>query len=177
MEPEDPANPTPEPLPEPEPSFSELFADFASEVGTLVRQELVLAAGEMAQKARHAGRNAILVGAGVLLGAVSLLVFAGFLVIALGSIMPMWSSALVIAVVIGAAGLTMFRRGTAALRSIDLLPTETFASLKEDGTWAKEQIEATREQMTTTIGEVRRRLRPPPPKLPRRPPAKRKKPT
>ncbi|HEY5935298.1 MAG TPA: phage holin family protein [Kofleriaceae bacterium] len=166
-----------EPPPESEPSFSELFADFASEVGTLVRQEVLLAANEMGEKARYAGRNAILVGVGALLGAVSLLVFAGFLVLALGSVLPMWTSALVIAVVIGGAGYAVFRRGVTALRSIELLPTETFASLKDDGTWAKEQIEATRDQMATTIGEVRRRLQPPPPKMPRRPLPKRKKPT
>lgn len=168
---------TEEPPPESEPSFSELFADFASEVGTLVRQEVVLAANEMGEKARHAGRNVILVGVGVLLGAVSLLVFAGFLVLALGSVVPMWISAGVIAIVIGGAGYAAFRRGVTALRSIELLPTETFASLKADGTWAQEQFEATRDQMATTLGEVRRRLRPPPPKLPRRPLPKRKKPT
>lgn len=156
-------------------SFSELFGELAKEIGTLVRQELVLAADEMTQKARQAGRSAILVGVGTLLGAVSVLVLAGGLVLALGSALPMWLSAVVMALVIGGAAYLAFQRGTSALRCIELLPTETLASLGDDRIWAKDQIEATREQMSTTLGEVRRRLRPPPVKRkPSRTPARRK---
>jgi uncharacterized membrane protein YqjE len=159
--------PPDDPTPEPEPSFNELVRDLAGEVATLVRQELALVGEEMTQKARDAGKNAIFVGIGALLVAVSLLVLVGAVVLALGSVVPMWISALVIAALIGTAGVVAFGRGVAALRSIDLLPTETFASLKEDGAWAKEQIGATRDQMAATLGEVRRRLEPPPQPEPR----------
>lgn len=156
----DPEKAEPETPPHPEPSFSDLLGEFATEAGTLVRQELALAADEMAQKARYAGRNAILVGVGALLGAVALLVLAGALVLAVRGVLPMWASASLIGAVIGAAGYVAIRRGTSALLSIDLLPTETFASLKEDQAMAEEEIAATREQLATTIGEVRRQLQP-----------------
>jgi Putative Actinobacterial Holin-X, holin superfamily III len=155
-----------DPTPEPEPSFKELVGDLAAEVATLIRQELALVGEEMTHKARDAGKHAILVGIGALLAAVSLLVFVGAVVLGLGSILPMWISALVIAALIGTAGVVAFGRGVAALRSIDLMPTETFASLKADGAWAKQQIGATRDQMAATLGEVRRRLEPPPPPPP-----------
>ena len=153
-----------EPEPEGEESFAELFGDLATEVGTLVRQELSLAAEEMVGKARAATRNVLLVGVSALLGTVSLLIFAGALVLSLGAIVPMWVSALVIAVVIGSAGYALFRKASSALRTVDLIPHETFASLEDNSTWAKGEIDATRDQISATMGEVRRRLKPPPKK-------------
>jgi hypothetical protein len=146
----------------PDEPFTALVGDLAGELATLVRQELALATREMAGKARDAATNTLRIGASALLGAVSLLVLAGALVLALGTAVPMWTSALAIAAVIGGAGYVVFRRAVSALRAIDPLPSETFASLHDDGTWAREQIEATRDHMTTALVEVRRRLRPPP---------------
>ena len=113
---------------------------------------------------------------GALLGAVSLVVLVAALVLALGSAVPMWASALIVAVVAAVAGRIVFRRGATALRAISIVPVETIASLKDDETWVKQQIETTRDQMTTTIGEVRRRLELAPPQKTkrRRAPAKRK---
>lgn len=159
---------------ETEQSFPELFGELATEVGTLVRQELSHAAEEMVEKARAAGRNLILVGVAALLGTVSLLVLAGALVVALGSVVPMWASALLIAGLTGAAGYALYRKASSALRAVDLMPHETFASLKDNRAWAKDEVEATREQISATMGEVRRRLEPPPPKKKRRAAPKRK---
>ncbi|HEY4241825.1 MAG TPA: phage holin family protein [Kofleriaceae bacterium] len=165
---------------EPEPSFTELLGELSVEVATLVRDEVARAASEMAEKAHRAGRNALLVGVGILLGAVSLLVVAFGLVLVLGSVLPMWLSAFAIAGLIGAFGYVAFRRGSSALRPMDLLPTETFESIQEDGTLVKREIEATRDQMSSTFGEVRKRLTLPA-KKPRRAaakaPAKRKRAT
>ncbi|CAN5882069.1 hypothetical protein BH11MYX3_BH11MYX3_19000 [soil metagenome] len=147
-----------------EQTVPELFAELASEVGTLVRQELSLGAQEIASKAHAAARNVILVGVAALLGSVSLIVLAGALALALQSIIPIWVAALAIAAVIGGAGYALFRKASAELRAVDLLPHETFASLKGDGVWAKGEIDATREQISTTMTEVRRRLDPPPKK-------------
>jgi hypothetical protein len=48
--------------------------------------------------------------------------------------------------------------------------------LQDDRLWAQDQIEATRDQLTETLGEVRSRLKPKPvPK--KRAPAKRKRPS
>jgi hypothetical protein len=155
MEPEDAE-------PQAEPSFTALVADLTADVALLVRQELALAGAEMTQKARDAGKNAILVGIGALLGTVSLLVLVAAVILALGSIVPMWVSAFVIAGLIGAAGLVTYSRGVTVLRTIHLLPTETIASLKADRAFAKDQIGATRDQMAATLAEVRHRLQPPP---------------
>ncbi len=163
-----------EPVEAEEQSFPELFGELATEVGTLVRQELSLAAEEMVEKARAAARNVILVGVAALLGTVSLLVLVGALVLALGIVVPMYGAAFALAVLIGGAGYALYRTASSSLRAVDLMPHETFASLKDNGAWAKDEIGATRDQISATMGEVRRRLTPPPAKKKRRAAPKKK---
>ncbi len=171
------------PPPEPEQSVAELFGELATEVGTLVRQELVLAGAEMAQKARDAARNILRMGVGALLFSVGVLVFVGALVLAVGSVVPMWAAALLTATMIGGAGYVLFRASISALRTMTFVPTETLASLREDAGWAKHEvvrdrqpaelhadIEQTRDQLSDTIGRVHRQLKPAAPKKKRRAP-------
>lgn len=141
-----------------EESFPELVGDLAVDLASLVRQELGHAASEMERKARDAARNAMLCAVGVLLGGVALLVLTGALVLALGDTVPMWMSAAIVAGVLGVSGLAMYRAGRSALGAMTLMPTETFASLRADGAWAKQEIGATRDQMSATMTELRCRL-------------------
>jgi Putative Actinobacterial Holin-X, holin superfamily III len=157
-------------------SVPELVGELATEVATLVKQELALAAAEMEGKARDAATNLGRMVVGGALGVVSVLVLTGALVLALASVLPLWASAGTIAVVLGGSGYAIFRRGCSELRAISIMPTETFASLQDDRLWAKEQIESTRDQMTATLSEVRSRLKPPKPAPKKRAPAKRKRP-
>ena len=148
-----------DPLPPEHPeSFTELFTDLATEVGTLVRQEVSHAVAEIGEKARYAGRNAMLMGVGALIGAVSLLVLVFALVLTLGNVLPVWLSAFLIAALLGGFGFFLFHRGSSALHAMAFVPTETFASIEDDRAWAKQEIAETREQMSSTIGEFRRRL-------------------
>ena len=162
--------------PEPEQSVPELVGELATEVATLVKQELALAAAEMERKARDVATNVGRMVLGGALGAVSVLVLAGALVLVLASVLPLWVSAGIIAAALGASAYAIFRRGWSALRAMSIMPTETFASLHDDRLWAKEQIESTRDQMTATLSEVRSRLKPSPPAPKKRTPAKRKRP-
>lgn len=172
--------PTPAaPADEPE-SVTQLVGDLASEVATLVRQELAHAAVELDLKARIAVRSALLVVAGVQLAAVSALVLVGATVLGLGRAIPMWAAAAAIAVLLGAAAFAAVRIGAARLRALTLVPTETFASLREDSQLMKQEVGATREQLATTMAAVRRRIaraakaRPRPRVKPKRAPARRK---
>src|SRR5881296_754165 len=87
-------------------SLGELFGDLAREMSTLVRQELDLAKTEMTQKATHAGKNAALV-------------------LVLARAMPAWGAALLVGVVVAAAGGAMAYAGLNALKQEDLAPRET----------------------------------------------------
>jgi xanthine/uracil permease len=121
--------------------LGELFAELARETATLARQEVQLAKTEMSQKASQVGRDLAFLAVG---GAVA---YAGFLAIMVAVIivlaangLPWWLSALLVGVVVAGIGYVLVQKGLTALKQQDLAPRETIESLKEDTTWAKEQI-------------------------------------
>jgi hypothetical protein len=124
----------------PERSVGELFGELATETSTLVRQEVQLAAAELTHKASYAGKQAALVGAGGLLGIVSLLALVAALVIALDAVMALWLSALLVGVAIGAIAFAVAAKGRAALRKLDIKPQQTLQTLRDDKNWAQRQI-------------------------------------
>jgi hypothetical protein len=155
----------PEPVESPQESspadaqpVSELVSELASEVATLVKQELALATAEMERKAHDAVTNLGRIVVGGALGVASLFALVATVVLALGRAIPLWAAAGAIAAVLGGSAYALVRSGWSALRAMTIMPTETLASLRDDRRWATEQIEATRDQMSATMGEVRRRL-------------------
>jgi hypothetical protein len=121
-------------------SLGELFGDLSREISTLVRQELQLARVEVTSKLPKLGKD---IGFLVIGGAVAyagLLALIATAIIALAYALPWWLSALIVAVVVTAAGLLLVQRGIAALRSESLAPQQTLATLKEDAQWAKEHV-------------------------------------
>jgi uncharacterized membrane protein YqjE len=116
-------------------SVGELFGELATETSTLVRQEIHLATRELSQKATHAGRYSVRVLAGATLGLVALMTLVGAIVLVVAYAIPLWASALTVAVVLAAIAYGLARSGVNAIKRTDLRPTETIASLKEDKTW------------------------------------------
>lgn len=118
---------------------AELVGDLAVELGTLVKQELALAAAELEHKAHdamtHLGRMII----GGALGALSVFVFAAALVLGLGQALPLWLAAGVIAAAFGTAAYAVFRSGWAALNAMSIVPTETLASVRTLATTLKKK--------------------------------------
>lgn len=122
-------------------SIGELFGDLMQQTGTLVRQEMKLATTELSDKASRVGKD---IGALAVGGAVA---YAGFLallaaiIIGLGQLgLPWWIAALIVGVVVVAIGGLMVQKGLTALKHQNMMPQQTITSLKEDQTWAKEQI-------------------------------------
>jgi len=116
-------------------SVGELFGELATETGTLVHQEIQLASTELTQKAVDAGKRSLRIAAGAALALVALMTLAATCVIALAYLVPLWLSALIIAVIFGAIAYGIAQSGISAMKRGDLRPTETIASLKEDKTW------------------------------------------
>jgi hypothetical protein len=54
--------------------------------------------------------------------------------------MPIWLSALIVAVVVGAIAFYMVNSALAKLKKADLAPRETVTTLKEDAKWLKKQV-------------------------------------
>ncbi len=121
-------------------SVGELLAELAGETTTLVRAEVKLATTEMTQKATDAGKQAAVVAAGSLLGAVSLLILLSALVLGLGTVIPLWASALLVGAVVGVVAFIVIQVGLTALKRVDPTPKQTIKSLQENRQWIQEQI-------------------------------------
>lgn len=120
--------------------LGDLFGDLASDMSSLVRQEVALAKLEITQKAKYLGRN---VGYLVVGGAVAyagLLAVIAAIIMLLDNYMPAWGAALLVGVVVGLIAWLMIGKAVAALQQADLTPHETVETLKEDATWVKQQI-------------------------------------
>lgn len=121
-------------------SIQELFSDLAREAGALMRQEVQLASAEMTQKATNAAKKSGLAAAG---GAV---LYAGFIcliaaiVIGLGTLIPLWLSALLVGLAVVSIGYVMLQTGISGIKHIDPKPQVTIRTLQENKVWAKEQL-------------------------------------
>jgi len=120
--------------------LGDLFGDLASEMSSLVRQEVALAKVEVSQKAKYVGKN---VGYLVIGGAVAyaaLLAIIAAIIILLARVVPNWGAALIVGVVVAGIGWLLIGKALMALQQTELTPRETVETLKEDATWMKEQI-------------------------------------
>jgi hypothetical protein len=119
-------------------SLGELFSDLSREIGTIVRKELELARTELSGKAARIGAHAGVIAAGAVLA------FGGFMTLVAGIVlvlnrlgMPAWGAALLVAVVLLAAGALIAQSALRQLRSIDLTPHRTIRTIKENVTWTR----------------------------------------
>jgi len=120
--------------------LGELFADLVHQTGTLVRKEVELAKTEMTAKASTAAKDAAMVGVGggvALLGAIALL---AAVILGLGTLIPMWLSALLVGGVLAGIGVALAIGGIKKLQHIDPVPRMTVETLQDDKRWLKEQV-------------------------------------
>jgi hypothetical protein len=121
-------------------SLGDLVTELARETNTLVAKEVQLAKVELSQKAAHVGKSAGVIGAGAVLAHVGLTLVAAALAVALGAVLPLWLSALLVGGALLAAGGVMAKGGLTSLRHVDPVPRQTVETLKQDAQWAKEQV-------------------------------------
>jgi hypothetical protein len=122
-------------------SIGELFGELATETSTLVRQEVTLATTEITQKATYAAKKSLFLVVGALLAGVSLLTLASALVILLAGWVSLWASALIVSVLFGVIAYGVARAGMSALKNMELRPTQTLASFKDNKIWATKQLQ------------------------------------
>jgi len=121
-------------------SIGDLFSELANETGTLIWQEVALASAEMTKKATDAGKNAASIAIGGFVGYAAFLTLLAAIVALLSYAMPVWLSALIVAIVVGAISAYMVTSALAKLKKADLAPRETVTTLKEDAQWLKKQV-------------------------------------
>jgi len=121
-------------------SIGDLFSELANETGTLIRQEVALAQAEMTAKLTRAGKNAAFVAAGGAVGFAAFLTLLAAVVAGLSYFMPVWLSALIVALVVGGVAYYMISSSLTELKRNSVAPNETVTTLKEDAQWLKNQV-------------------------------------
>jgi uncharacterized membrane protein YqjE len=120
-------------------SLGQIVGDVASDLSTLVRQELDLAKTEVKQEAGRAGKGAgLLAGAGVA-GHLMLVFLSLCLMFVLDNWMPIEVAALITAIVWLVVAAVLASMGRSALNQTNPALPETQRSLKEDAQWARQQ--------------------------------------
>lgn len=132
----------PEPTPDAaaQKSLGALFSELAQDTGTLVRKEVELAKVEMTAKARVAGRDAARVAAGGAIAMLGVMALLAALILALGTLIPLWVSALLVGAVVTGAGGVLAIQGIRAFKGIDAAPRHTMQTLEENKRWLSEQV-------------------------------------
>lgn len=121
-------------------SLGELFSELATETGTLVRKEVELAKVEMTAKARVAGRDAALVAGGGSIAMLGVMALLAALILALGTLIPLWVAALLVGAVVTGVGGALVVMGIRAFKGMTAAPRETMETLEENKRWLKEQV-------------------------------------
>src|SRR3712207_1629833 len=81
-------------------STADLVKNVAELVPRLVREELALAKAEVAEKGKHAGAGAGLLGGGGMVAFFGVAVLIAAAVLGLSEVLPAWAAALIVAVVL-----------------------------------------------------------------------------
>lgn len=120
------------PRPPVDPSIGELMTRLSAQTGRLVRDEMKLAQKELQESLRHAGKGAGLISAAGVLGFLGAGTLIAAAVAALALVLPVWASALIIAVVLlVAAGVAAMLSRREAERATPATP-RTMANVRRD---------------------------------------------
>lgn len=119
-----------------------LLQDAAGDISSIVRNEARLAQTEIKDNLHRATTGAIsaLLGAVVLIPALTLLLLALAYALDDYDVVPRWAAALIAAVVGAVIGAVLLARAKSALKPGALAPTRTAESLKQDAQLVKEQV-------------------------------------
>ena len=119
--------------------LGEIVSDIATDLSTLVKQEMELARTELKQEAAKAGKGAGLLGGAGVAGHLLLLFLSFALMFLLDNWMPVELAALITAVLWGIVAAVLAASGRKALKESNPQLPKTQQTLKEDAAWASEQ--------------------------------------
>ncbi len=125
------------PPPNSEQSVGELVSGIASDLSTLMRQELDLAKVEVKQEVSKAGKAAGMLGGAGLAGWMVALFLSFTLLYLLDSAIDAGWAALIVALIWAIIGAVLFVIGRNRLKAVDPTPHRTVETVKEDVEWLK----------------------------------------
>ncbi len=121
-------------------SVGQLMSEIATDLSTLLRQEVELARVELREEAVKAARAGGLLGAGAYGLHMTLLFGTLAVVFGVGSQIGYGWAALIMTGVWAVVAAVLAVRGRAQLRKVDLTPERTVETVKEDLAWVRHPI-------------------------------------
>ena len=112
-----------------------LLGDVVDHVRTLFRLEVALAKDDVRRSLLKVQRGVFFLAAAIVLATVALLALCAALVAGLATVMPVWASAALWALVFAAVAFPLARVGMNGLRFEELRPSATLETLEETKQW------------------------------------------
>ena len=122
-----------------EPGIFELLGRLPEQASLLVRSEVALAKAEMGAKIKEAVKNSVIVAVGGVILYLGLLAAIATVIIVLAIFTPLWASALIITLVLLIGGGIVVLVGVNGFKKLQLKPTRTLETLKENMRWLRQQ--------------------------------------
>ena len=140
-------------IPRDDPPLSQLLRELAADGRRLVQDEVHLAKLELRRSARAVAADGALVGAGAVGAVLGVACLVAALVIGLGVLIESyWVSALVVGVLLLAAGALVVVKGLEAVRSAPIAPEGTIETLRDDAAWIGDEVRSMRRDLTGGAG-------------------------
>jgi Flp pilus assembly protein TadB len=120
-------------------SIADVLEDILANVQTIIRSEVRLAKTEITEEATKAGRAAGMMAGGAIAALFTVWLLLLTIVFALATVIPMWSAALLVFVVLGAVTAVLLIAGKKRFKTVHAKPEKTIESVKENVEWVKSQ--------------------------------------
>jgi uncharacterized membrane protein YqjE len=120
-------------------SISEILQDVLRNLQSIVRSEVRLAKTEVGEELTKIKPAIVLLGIGAVCGLFGVLFLLLTTMYAMALALPLWASALVVAVVLMIITAITLKAGQKRMERVQPLPDKTIASMKENAEWARQQ--------------------------------------
>jgi hypothetical protein len=127
-------------------SLADLARQLSLQTTELLRREAELAKAELRVKGKRAGAGAGMFGGAGALGLYALGALTAAIIAGIAEALPVWASALIVAVVYGAiAGILALRGRSQVQKATPPVPEQTVQSVKEDVRYTKQRAQEARQ--------------------------------
>jgi|GEM_PF-898158 putative superfamily III holin-X len=131
-------------------SLGELFRDLSTETSELMSKEIALVKAEARQTGTTLAKDGAKIGMASGLALTGVLALTAFLIAGLGDLLngKYWLSALIVGVVFLAIGMGLVKSATADIKRRGQSVRNTVDTVKDTGTWAKEEARQVKQEIT-----------------------------
>lgn len=131
-------------------SLGELFRDLSTETSALVSKEIALVKAEARQTGTTLAKDGAKIGVASGLALTGVLALTAFLIAGLGDLLngKYWLSALIVGVVFLSIGMALVKSATGDIKRRGQSVRNTMDTVKDTGTWAKEEARQVKQEIT-----------------------------